>query len=115
MPTPDTAADHFSGALCDTRCPLAVRRRRSVRVEGRPPPVTGRPSVTDREVFIVQIANIGAREIRKRQTLGLVSAVAAGVLGFVVIGYDAPRWARLGVFLPLWLAGLGVFQAREKT
>lgn len=64
---------------------------------------------------IVGLANIGAREIRKRRTLGIVSAVAAGLLGFVLIGYEAPRWTRLLLFLPLWLAGLGVFQAREKT
>jgi uncharacterized protein (DUF983 family) len=64
---------------------------------------------------IVRLANIGAREIRKRRTLGIVSAVAAGLLGFVLIGYEAPRWARLLLFLPLWLAGLGVFQAQEKT
>ena len=64
---------------------------------------------------IVGLANIGAREIRKRRTLGIVSAVAAALLGFVLIGYEAPRWTRLLLFLPLWLAGLGVFQAREKT
>jgi len=54
----------------------------------------------------VGLANIGAREIRKRRTLGIVSAVAAGLLGFVLIGYEAPRWTRLLLFLPLWLAGL---------
>jgi hypothetical protein len=64
---------------------------------------------------IVRLANIGAREIRKRQTLGIVSAMAAGLLGFLLIGYEAPWWTRLLLFLPLWLAGLGVFQAHERT
>lgn len=62
-----------------------------------------------------RLANIGAREIRKRRIFGIVSAVAAGLLGFVLIGYGVPRWTRLVLFLPLWAAGLGVFQAREKT
>lgn len=59
--------------------------------------------------------NIGPREIRKRYALGVVSLVAAALLGFALIGYDAPRWARLLVFVPVWIAGLGLFQAREKT
>ena len=62
-----------------------------------------------------RIANIGAREIRRRRTLGIVFAVVAGLLGFLLIGYEAPTWTRILLFLPLWIAGLGVFQAREKT
>jgi hypothetical protein len=97
--------------MCNNRRTLAVRQwRRGARGKRQ----QSNPS-TGSEVGIVRFANIGDREIRKRQILGLVSAVAAGLLGFVLIGYDAPRWARLGVFVPAWLAGLGVFQAREKT
>jgi hypothetical protein len=47
--------------------------------------------------------------------MGLASAGAAALLGFVMVGYEAPRWWRLIVFLPLWMAGLGLLQAREKT
>jgi hypothetical protein len=62
-----------------------------------------------------RFANIGAREIRLRRLMGLASAGAAALLGFVLIGYEAPRWWRLIIFLPLWMAGLGLLQAREKT
>ncbi|HEX4914515.1 MAG TPA: hypothetical protein VFV51_11175 [Vicinamibacterales bacterium] len=62
-----------------------------------------------------RFANIGNREIRLRRLMGLASAVAAALLGFVLVGYEAPRWWRLLIFLPLWMAGLGLLQAREKT
>ena len=42
--------------------------------------------------------------------LGAALALAAGLLAF-----DAPRAVRLIVFLPLLAAGLGIFQASEKT
>ena len=60
-------------------------------------------------------ANIGGREIRLRRLMGVASAGAAALLGFVLVGYGAPRWWRLLIFLPLWMAGLGLLQAREKT
>jgi hypothetical protein len=43
-------------------------------------------------------------------------ALGASVLLAValVVGGADRRW-RLVVFLPLWLAGLGIFQATEKT
>lgn len=62
-----------------------------------------------------RFANIGRRQIRLRRIMGFTSAAAAALLGFVLVGYEAPRWARLLVFLPLWMAGLGLLQAREKT
>jgi len=40
-----------------------------------------------------------------------IGAAAAVVL--MVVG--APKPWRLGLFLPIWLGMLGVFQAREKT
>ncbi len=60
-------------------------------------------------------ANIGSKEIRKRLIMGLVSlAAAVGVLlllrpsttGFIL-------W--VAVFALFWMAGLGLFQAKEKT
>jgi hypothetical protein len=33
----------------------------------------------------------------------------------VLVVYDAPRALRAVVFFPIWLAGLGLLQAREKT
>jgi hypothetical protein len=62
-----------------------------------------------------RFANIGRREIHRRRLMGLVSVGAAALLGFALIGYDAARWWRLLIFLPLWMAGLGLLQAREKT
>ena len=57
--------------------------------------------------------NLGPRERRKRLILG----VAGLVMGFgmlVISGMTSIyQWASLGVIF--WLAGLGIFQAKEKT
>jgi hypothetical protein len=59
--------------------------------------------------------NIGPREQRKRRLMGVV-ALSVGVgLAFVLVVYGAPRAFRLIIFFPIWLAGLGLLQAREKT
>ncbi|HEX8281916.1 MAG TPA: hypothetical protein VF588_00955 [Pyrinomonadaceae bacterium] len=60
-------------------------------------------------------ANIGPRERRKRRLLGIVSLTVAVGVAFVLVAFGAPRWWRLAVFFPLWMAGLGLLQAREKT
>lgn len=62
-----------------------------------------------------EVANIGPRERRKRRLLGIVSLTVAVGFAFVLVSLGAPRWSRLVVFFPLWLAGLGLLQAREKT
>ena len=59
--------------------------------------------------------NIGAREQRKRRILGVVALVAGVGLAFTLVVFDAPRWSCAVIFFPVWLAGLGLFQAREKT
>jgi hypothetical protein len=56
--------------------------------------------------------NIGPRERLKRRMMGKVSLACAVVLAIALFAIDAPRVARLVVFLPLWFAGLGLFQAR---
>lgn len=59
--------------------------------------------------------NLGPREIRKRRLMGIV-ALSIGVgLAFLLIVLEAPRLSRLIIFFPVWIAGLGLFQAREKT
>jgi hypothetical protein len=59
--------------------------------------------------------NIGQREQRKRRMMGIV-ALGVGVgAAFILIVYGAPRLLRPVIFLPLWIAGLGLLQAREKT
>lgn len=59
--------------------------------------------------------NIGPRERRKRRLLGVVSLTVGVAAAFVLVVYGAPRWWRLVIFFPVWMAGLGLLQAREKT
>lgn len=59
--------------------------------------------------------NIGPGEQRKRRLMGVV-ALSVGVgVAFLLVVYGAPRLFRLIIFFPIWLAGLGLLQAREKT
>ncbi|HEX8557764.1 MAG TPA: hypothetical protein VF668_06675 [Pyrinomonadaceae bacterium] len=67
------------------------------------------------EALIAEEANIGPRERRKRRLFGIVSLTAAVGIAFVLVAFDTPRLWRLAVFFPLWMAGLGLLQAREKT
>ena len=59
--------------------------------------------------------NIGPREQFKRRLMGIVGLARGAGLSFLTVVSEAPRWSRLVVFIPIWLAGLGLFQAREKT
>ena len=59
--------------------------------------------------------NIGPREQRKRRLLGIVSLTVGVGAAFVLVVWGAPRWSRLVVFFPMWMAGLGLLQARDKT
>jgi hypothetical protein len=47
-----------------------------------------------------------------RRFMGIVALVCALGLAFVAIAYDTARWARLIVFFPLWLAGIGLRSER---
>jgi hypothetical protein len=62
-----------------------------------------------------EAANIGPFERRKRRLLGIVALTVGVGVAFVLVATDAPRWSRLIVFFPIWIAGLGLLQAREKT
>ena len=62
-----------------------------------------------------EAANIGPREQTKRRLLGIVALVCGVGLAFLMVVLEAPRWSRALVFIPVWLAGLGMFQARERT
>jgi hypothetical protein len=59
--------------------------------------------------------NIGPREQRKRRLLGIVALTVGVGLAFVMVVYGVPRLSRLIIFFPIWIAGLGLLQAREKT
>jgi hypothetical protein len=63
----------------------------------------------------IEVANIGPRERRKRRLLGVVSLTVAVAVAFVLVSFGAARWWRLVLFFPLWMAGLGLLQAREQT
>ena len=67
-------------------------------------------SATKTEAF-----NIGPRELRKRRVMGIVSLTVGVSLAFLLVVLGAPRLARLVVFFPVWIAGLGLLQSREKT
>jgi 4-hydroxybenzoate polyprenyltransferase len=64
---------------------------------------------------VPNIPNIGPRGQQMRLRAGLIALAVAIVLaaGFAALG-TSPAW-RLALFPVLWIAGLGLFQAREKT
>jgi hypothetical protein len=59
--------------------------------------------------------NIGPREQRKRRIMGIVALGVGVAAAFVLVIFSAPRWSRLIVFFPIWIASLGLLQARDKT
>ena len=61
------------------------------------------------------IPNIGPNGRRQRLTFGLIAlGVSAAVLAVLIVS-RTPRMWRLALFAPLFLAGIGVFQAQGKT
>jgi hypothetical protein len=64
---------------------------------------------------LTEAINIGERERRKRRLLGIVALTVGVAAAFVLVSTQAPRLARLVVFFPVWVAGLGLLQSREKT
>ena len=47
--------------------------------------------------------------------MGIVALTVGVAFAFVLVVTGAPRLLRLVVFFPVWMAGLGLLQAREKT
>lgn len=66
-------------------------------------------------VTLSDAANTLPRERRKRRLLGIVALTVGVGIAFALIVLDAPRLSRIIIFFPVWLAGLGLLQAREKT
>jgi hypothetical protein len=60
-------------------------------------------------------ANIGPLEARKRRLMGVVALTVGVGLAFLSVIFQAPRVLRLIVFFPIWIAGLGLFQARDRV
>ena len=60
-------------------------------------------------------ANIGPRGRARRLGAGLILLVLAVLAGSFLIAVDAPRPLRACVFFPIFIGGLGLFQARAGT
>ena len=63
----------------------------------------------------MSIANIGPGGVRYRARWGGAMLLASLALAALFIAADWPRLIRLALLPPLYLAGLGLFQAKEKT
>jgi hypothetical protein len=61
------------------------------------------------------IPNIGPRERHRRQVVGVVMLGIAVTLAAALVLFGAPRVWRLLVVVPAWIAGIGLFQVKEKT
>ena len=59
--------------------------------------------------------NLGPKETRRRLVMGVVMLAAGIGIAVVLILTGSPRWWRLVLFFPFWMAALGFFQAKEKT
>ena len=61
------------------------------------------------------IPNIGPNGRRQRLTFGLLAlGISAALLAVLIVSRAAQLW-RLALFVPLCVAGIGVFQAQGKT
>lgn len=64
--------------------------------------------------YIPGACNIGKGEIRRRQIVALVG-LALSISSFItLLSTNAPRSARLGIFVPLAVASIGWVQSRKK-
>ena len=62
-----------------------------------------------------ELANIGPKETRKRQVMG-VAMLALGVVLVVFFAHaDVSRGWYAALFLPFWIGTLALSQARKKT
>ena len=61
------------------------------------------------------IPNIGPGERRKRMRFGVILLGIGVVAAAALLVGGAPRAWRVTLLLPFWGAGLGFFQARDKT
>jgi hypothetical protein len=62
-----------------------------------------------------RVANIGPREQKRRLGLGVVAlGISVALAAWLIANGASLRWRSL-LFVPLFVAGLGYFQARDKT
>jgi hypothetical protein len=62
-----------------------------------------------------EFTNIGPKEIRKRQFMGVAMLGLGVVLAAVFAQADVSRGWYAALFLPFWMGTLGISQARKKT
>ena len=64
--------------------------------------------------YIAGTCNIGQKEIRRRQFVAGVGLFFSAVSLITMISANAPKGARLGIFIPLMVAAVGYVQSRSK-
>lgn len=64
--------------------------------------------------YIPGACNIGKGEIRRRQVVALIGLALSISTLITLITTDAPRGARLAIFIPLAVASIGWVQSRRK-
>jgi len=64
--------------------------------------------------YIPGACNIGNGEIRRRQIVALIGLALSISSLITLISTNAPRGARLGIFVPLAVASIGWVQSRKK-
>ena len=64
--------------------------------------------------YIPGACNIGKGEIRRRQVVALIGLVLSISSLVTLVSTNAPRGARLGIFIPLAVASIGWVQSRKK-
>ena len=64
--------------------------------------------------YIPGACNIGKGEIRRRQVVALIGLALSISTLVTLISTDAPRGARLAIFIPLAIASIGWVQSRRK-
>jgi hypothetical protein len=62
-----------------------------------------------------ELANIGPKEIRKRQLMGAAMLALGVVMAIVFARADVSLGWYAALFLPFWLGALALSQARKKT
>ena len=64
--------------------------------------------------YIPGTCNIGSGEIRRRQIVALIGLALSVSSLVTLVSTNAPREARLGIFIPLAVASIGWVQSRQK-
>ena len=66
------------------------------------------------DTYIPGTCNIGKGEVRRRQVVALIGAVLSAFTLAGLISTSAAPGARLGIFIPLFVASIGWIQSRKK-